>query len=216
MPRYDDERYHDVTDENGLVRDGKIVRVSLLDSMRARGSLGAPYVVDSRPGGPWVIDHRRAPSTAQVQDARQALQDAYAEYDARDANAWKHLANGPQRDAGEFRAGNHIPVGAYPRGPGYAEGDACTVNGAPGTLQSEGDYLVCRPTSADARHVHKITQRDPMGREAASYEYEYDPDERHSNDGLSLADATQRLQDVRNRAYQDYDQQQADAWRQPK
>jgi hypothetical protein len=219
-------RTHD--DDDAIVADGTVVHVPFYDSARGRmiaaDSHNRPYVVDSRrPGAPWVVDTRRAPTAAQTHDARQALADAYAAYDARDANAWRAPPNGPARDAGEFKAGNRIPVGAYPRGPGYQEGDECTINGASGTLVRQGDYLVCRPrASSDARHVHKITQRDPMGREAASYEYSYeqhepdDDDHDHDESTDSLADAQQRLADARDRAYAEYDQQQSQAYKNPR
>jgi hypothetical protein len=40
------------------------------------------------------------------------------------------------------------PAGAYPLSAG--EGSACTINGAPGTLQREGDWLICRPAPAES------------------------------------------------------------------
>jgi hypothetical protein len=232
MPRYeDDERFVDAIDENGLVKDGKGLRVSFMDAMRARqpeasqtwdSSSARPFVTDTRPGGPYVIDRRAAPTAADMADARRALAAAYAAYDTADANRWRAPPNGPVHDAGEFKAGNRIPVGAYPRGPGYQEGDECTINGQSGRLVRQGDYLVCRPrASNDARHVHKITQRDPMGREAASYEYSYEqhePDDDHEHDQStdSVADAQQRLQDARAQAYAAYDAEQSEAWRNPR
>jgi len=55
---------------------------------------------------------------------------AYREYVDAQCNAWK------KRDA--------QPPGSYPLSAG--EGSACTVDGRPGTLVREGDWLVCRPT----------------------------------------------------------------------
>ena len=39
--------------------------------------------------------------------------------------------------------GSNAPTGAYPLSAG--EGTSCTVNGAPGTLVRQGDWLVCQP-----------------------------------------------------------------------
>jgi hypothetical protein len=184
MPRLfdeNDERYKDVVDANGIVRNGKVVRVSFMDSRRAQGWAmpdsrpGGPFVVDGRPGA-WATDNRRALAAAELEDAKQELADAYADYDAADANAWRHPPNGPplQRDAsGEF--GRDIPAGAYPLSAG--EGGRCTINGQDGRLVRKGNWLVCQPTRA--------------------------------ND-------TQSLQDARAEAYRLYDEEMANAWRNPR
>jgi hypothetical protein len=236
MPRIiddDDPRYLDAIDENGIVRDGKAIRVSLMDSIRARGFAppdlrpGGPFVQDHRPGNWAPPDHRRALTSTELQDARARIADAIAEHDYRDANAWRNPPRGPDTGADPSYTGTgapargygKIPAGSYPLSAG--EGGRCTIDGQDGRLVREGNWLVCRPTSNDARHVHKITQHDPMGREAATYEYQYesepDDDERgQSNDALSLADAQQRLRDVRQSAFDAYDAEQREAWRRPK
>jgi hypothetical protein len=49
------------------------------------------------------------------------------------------------------------PPGAYPYSAA-AEGTACTIDGAPGTLVREGNVLVCRPTQRqDGRQDHALT-----------------------------------------------------------
>jgi hypothetical protein len=49
------------------------------------------------------------------------------------------------------------------------------------------------------------------------YEYEEHPDDDERDQASdSLGDAQQRLQDARDRAIAEYDQQQAQAWRAPK
>jgi hypothetical protein len=161
-------------DENGILKDGRTYRVSLMDSARAHGfvmdhSPSGPFcVVDHRPGGPWVVDHRRAPSNAEMQDAKQTLADAYRAYDEADANAWRNPANGPrlQRD--------DIPAGAYPLSAG--ENGRCTINGQDGRLVRKGNWLVCEPTRRGAMPV----------------------------------------QDARAEAYRLYDEEMANAWRNPR
>jgi hypothetical protein len=193
MPRNtnDDEHYQDAVDENGIVRDGKIVRVSFMDSVRARGwappdnRVGGPFVVDSRPGGWAAIDHRRPLTDAELYDARRQIADAYAEYDAADANAWRNPPNGPDEYTGgdpynpgagaPGRGYNKIPEGAYPLSAG--EGSRCTINGADGRLVRKGNWLLCQPTRA--------------------------------NDA-------QALQDARAEAYRLYDEEMANAWRNPR
>jgi hypothetical protein len=192
MPRIiddDDDRYKDAIDENGIVRDGKAIRVSLMDSARAHGwatpdaRSGGPFVVDSRPGGPYVLDHRRAPSAVAVADVKQALADAYADYDARDANAWKRPPNGPSEyggsdplntGAGAPVRGSSIPAGAYPLNAG--EGSRCTINGQDGCLVRKGNWLVCEPVRQDAMSA----------------------------------------QDARAEAYRLYDEEMANAWKNPR
>jgi hypothetical protein len=230
-------RTHD--DDDDIVADGTVLHVPFYDSARGRmiaaDSDNRPYVVDSRrPGAPWVVDTRRAPTAAQTHDARQALADAYAAYDTADANRWRNPPNGPTRDqsmnytggdpvetghGAPGRGHNKIPAGAYVPGPGYREGDQCTINGAPGTLVKQGGYLVCRPTSADARRLVKQSHYDPMGRlEGTShYEYEEHPDDdEHDQSTDSVADAQRRLADARWQAYAAYDAEQSQAWRAPK
>jgi hypothetical protein len=184
MPRIvsdDDERYQDTTDERGIVRDGKIVRASMFDSIRARGfappdvRAGGPFVVDHRPGNWALPDQRRALTDSELIDARRRIADAIAEHDRRDTNAWRNPPNGPQRPVGEFAAGAKIPTGAYPLSAG--EGSRCTINGEDGRLVREGNWLVCERTRA--------------------------------NDA-------QALQDVRAGAYRAYDEEMANAWRNPR
>jgi hypothetical protein len=195
MPRTisdDDPRYKDALDENGIVRDGKAIRVSLFDSMRARGWAppdtrpGAPFVVDHRPGGWASPDRRRSLTDAELADAKQQLADGYAEYDARNANAWRNPPNGPRSEytggdsyntgvGAPSRGSGSIPVGAYPLSAG--ESSRCTLNGQDGRLVRKGNWLVCEPTRA--------------------------------NDARSL-------QDARAEAYRLYDEDMANAWRNPR
>jgi hypothetical protein len=60
---------------------------------------------------------------------------AYADYDAATADAWKHPASFTDAKSG-----------IYPLSAG--EGSACDLNGERGTLVREGDHLVCRVTQA--------------------------------------------------------------------
>jgi hypothetical protein len=196
MPRTideDDPRYQDAVDENGIIRDGKAIRVSFFDAARARGWAppdtrldGSPFVVDSRPGAWAPLDQRRALTDAELRDARQRIADAIAEHDARDANAWRNPPNGPRSEytggdplntgAGAPGCGsNKIPVGAYPLSAG--EGNRCTINGQDGRLVRKGNWLVCEPT--------------------------------RTNDAQSL-------QDARAEAYRLYDEEMANAWRNPR
>jgi hypothetical protein len=190
MPSTNDDRYEDVLDENGLLKDGKIYRVSFYDSMRAHGFVvdQCALVVDHRPGGPWCPPDRRpvVRDAATMQDARQRLQREYELYDAEARDAWRNPSRGPSTEfAGNGpsftghgapgKGANKIPEGAYPLSAG--EGRACTINGAPGTLQRQGDWLVCEPT--------------------------------RTND-------VQSLQDARAQAYRRYDEEMANAWRNPR
>jgi hypothetical protein len=136
-------------DRNGILKDGRSIRVSFFDAMRARQPEDHEVIVnrgfamqDSRPGGPWTAPDRRG--AVELGDARQRLEDAYRAYDEADANAWRNPPSGPclQSDAsGEF--GRDIPEGAYPLSAG--EGTRCTINGQDGRLARKGNWLVCEP-----------------------------------------------------------------------
>src|SRR5262249_46317741 len=87
-----------------------------------------------------IADTRRALERLQAQqaelqrlyrDGAAARQQAHEDMMRASAEAWR-------ADAG--------PPGAYPYSVA-AEGGPCTVNGRPGTLVREGDYLVCKPSA---------------------------------------------------------------------
>ena len=184
-----------VTDVRTHLRDGEALRIPLYlqdadrrppddddDEEELTGSDRA-FAVDHRPGGPFVVDRRRAPTIdasahrpgfrdwrpprGSVDHARavtlNAMRDeAYAEYD-------REMASQYQRDAmqnalsftisgvGAPGRGNGQPEpGAYPY-RAELEGAQCTINGAPGTLQRDGDWLVCKPTRTDAVPVGDAT-----------------------------------------------------------
>lgn len=61
------------------------------------------------------------------------------------------------------------------------------------------------PTSAqDARHVHTITQHDPMGREASRFEYNYQRELDDDDEGRRSRDSRSTTTDARVDAYQQY------------
>ena len=87
-----------------------------------------------------IADTRRAVERLQAQqeelrqlyrDSAVARQEAYEDMKRQMSDAWR-------KDA--------APSGAYPY-RAAAEGTACTINGRPGTLVREGDYLVCKPSA---------------------------------------------------------------------
>jgi hypothetical protein len=135
-------------DERGVLRDGFGMRVPLYlcDSMqkgvaadakrRSRvvqrdpmGRVRSVYEEEEEAADGAMFDaalHRPGFRVLSGADDSEA-QKAYREYCDAQCNAWK------TRDA---------PAGAYPYDPGR-EGQNCTINGAPGTLQRRGDALVC-------------------------------------------------------------------------
>jgi hypothetical protein len=152
-------------DERGILKDGRSIRVSFMDSLKARQGPGGARTQ------PLVGDARFVP----MADAKQALADAYRDYDLADDERWRHPPNGPplQRDA-SGEVGRDIPAGAYPLSAG--EGSRCTINGADGSLVRKGNWLVCEPVRKDAMPVH----------------------------------------DARAEAYRLYDEEMANAWRNPR
>ena len=106
--------------------------------------------VDSR--GITFVDHRIADTRralerleAQQEELRKlyrdgatARQEAHEDMKREMSSAWRHDA---------------APAGAYPYSAA-AEGGPCTVDGQPGVLTREGNYLVCKPTRQDAQPVY--------------------------------------------------------------
>jgi hypothetical protein len=112
-------------DDDAILHDGQRVRVLMMMKDSTDGMHKHPALHDGRGGKPgrrpgFVLADRVA------DDQRQA---AYSEYENRLTAAW-------QNDA--------APSGAYPYSASD-EGRECSVNGAPGTLQREGNWLVCQP-----------------------------------------------------------------------
>jgi hypothetical protein len=131
-----------------------------------------------------------------VVDAGQALKDAAYEEMVRDlSEAWKpaeqRIADARQMTAdaacpagvdprtffyeqgvremcdawrGDAAAVQNLPAGRYPLSAG--EGNPCTIDGAAGTLQRDGQYLVCRakpaigPTRADSMPSRSMSAAD--------------------------------------------------------
>jgi hypothetical protein len=137
-------------DANGAIRDGYGMRVPLFmmdstqkaiaaDARRKKVTQYDPYgrvkstyeeeEADSMMTDAELALHRPGYRTSTAVNDDAAVK-AYRQYVADQANAWK------KRDA--------QPPGSYPLSAG--EGSACTVDGRPGTLVREGDWLVCRPT----------------------------------------------------------------------
>jgi hypothetical protein len=144
--RYDD-------DDDDLLRDGERLHVGMpfMDSLQrdiATTTTTQQRVVDAfghsdhfalgRPGPRYGVGRRYG------DDERAA---AYRDVALRDSNAWRSPPPVvPTRDAAP-------PDGAYPLSAG--EGTACTINGAPGTLERDGEWLVCVPVAdmTDAREA---------------------------------------------------------------
>jgi hypothetical protein len=117
----------DAFDEDGLLKDGHVarVRMSMKDAMSMRDCPRVTDAFGNRPG------HK--PGFIVSNDARQrdARAQAYADYERDLARAYK----------------DQPPAGAYPYSAA-AEGGACTIDGRPGRLVKQGDWLVCKPTTS--------------------------------------------------------------------
>jgi hypothetical protein len=205
-------------DDDELLRDGEQLRVPLLlmDSVQRSVARTATtprrrLVADAfgnsdhfalgRPGPRYGVDRGYG------DDERAA---AYREVALRDAEAWRTPPVVVSvRDAAP-------PDGAYPLSAG--EGTACTINGRPGTLERDGDWLQCVPdddTTGDAREdaYAEVALRDenawkgdklkiplysPSGRVELVYEEE---------------DDNRRNGDSREDAYREVALRDANAWR---
>jgi hypothetical protein len=166
---HDDDDDFVLIDGVRCLKDGRRLRVSMMDATRARtatishdarpavGSVAAPFA--SRPGfiTSDALDQARRESLA-IETTRRALDNGLpaagrpthdtSTMSFADAQKIRDVAYAQMcdelRDA--WRGDAALPVGAYPLSSG--EGTACTINGAPGTLKRVGgtNWLVCQPT----------------------------------------------------------------------
>jgi hypothetical protein len=110
-------------DANGLLKDGRRVRISM--QMRDAALRDLP-LHDGRGNR---CGHRPGFLIANDATARDARLRAYHDYTRDLENAYKNP-----------------PTGFGSKGPrGQQEGDICTINGAPGHLEMRGGALVCVP-----------------------------------------------------------------------
>ena len=152
----------DAFDERGLLRDGARYRVPM--AMRDSGTVQAAIAaarqvpVTDASGDSGLGLHK--PGNRRLSDASSydAAEQAYDAMCRASSEAWKAGPN-PQLDASP-------PAGAYPY-EAHKEGTSCTVNGAPGTLQREGNYLICKP---DAQRRDSMSVGDAEAIKTQAYE----------------------------------------------
>jgi hypothetical protein len=152
-------------DRNGILRDGAVPRVrlvmrdgainpNLLPHQHGKAMHQTEDAVARRFGLSDGLQLHK-PGFRRVTDAAalERMQQAYNDYDAADAQAYKHTRDYNEFSGSEPRLtgsgapgrGNGAPASAYP----YA-----AVNGAAGHLQRRGASLVCIPDArGDARSV---------------------------------------------------------------
>jgi hypothetical protein len=133
--RTDDDDFETIIGHDGkparVLRDGRSVRVRFRDAQAARGQ---PYAAND--GRQALSDAERQAlqgcrpgyrmiDNEQMRERRQRAADAYAEVEHRLSTAWKDQGNGRRF------------------GTQGVEGDACTINGAPGHLRRIAGQLRC-------------------------------------------------------------------------
>jgi len=157
-------------DSRGLLRDGRSLRIPLY----LRDGAINPRLTATQRGKAMqqtqtedAVAHRfgledglqlHKPGFRRVTDAAalERVQQAYNDYDAADAAAYKqtrdyeeHTGGDPTRTgAGAPAKGSGAPQGAYPLSAGA--GTACRIDGAAGVLVRQGNWLVCKPRRQDA------------------------------------------------------------------
>lgn len=142
-------------DRNGIIRDGVIARTRMQMRDSANRFTDGRSFWDANRASLLVTDAAALGGTKgnqpgfRVADApinAQDRADAYRDYEDDLVNAWKGSA----------------PPGAYPY-TAAAEGTSCTVNGRPGHLVRNGNWLVCEPSTSgddvtsDRRSVDRMT-----------------------------------------------------------
>jgi hypothetical protein len=195
MRQYDDDPSNPY-DRNGILKDGRTVHVTFRDAERTRDEddrrRGRRTVTAHEPMGRVVATYEHLDSATMRADPNRVYDSTGALCAARPGFVGTAASEKIRRDAYDqsvceltdaWRTPS-IPAGAYPLSA--VEGSVCTVNGAPGTLVREGDWLICKPTQADS------APRDPR-------------------QPISMADA----QKIRDAAYQQSVDELQNAWRRP-
>jgi hypothetical protein len=117
--------------------DGVRVRAMVRDSASVAGQIARDRMqVTDASGDSGLGLHKPGARFASDRAAYDAAEQAYLERVRDGESAWKQLDASP-------------PPGAYPY-EAHKEGTACTINGAPGVLQREGDHLICREQRRDS------------------------------------------------------------------
>jgi hypothetical protein len=147
-------------DPRGILRDGVIARTRMQMRDSASRFTDGRSFWDANRASLLVTDARAFGGTEgnkpgfRILDSAVNAQDranAYRDYEDDLTNAWK----------GNFGSSRGTPPpGAYPYSAA-AEGTACTVNGEPGRLVKQGAWLVCTPTTKDARTSDEGTMTCP-------------------------------------------------------
>jgi hypothetical protein len=149
----------DARDSRGILKDGVRVRVPMQMRDSANRFTDGRSFWDAHRDSLQVTDIRALGGTEgnkpgfRILDSaanRQAINDAYRQYNDDLTNAWKTPPTGVGSQGARGSPSSNPPPGAYPYSAA-AEGAACTVNGRPGRLVRAGNSLVCQPTTEDAR-----------------------------------------------------------------
>jgi hypothetical protein len=109
------------------VADAAAITLAKVETEKAIARETAAFIDSHRPGWRGSTDTIDFSASDAAYDARKLA----------DSEAWR------RQDAAEQ------PLGAYPMSAGI--GNACTIDGQPGTLQPDGAWLVCRPTAGPTR-----------------------------------------------------------------
>jgi hypothetical protein len=137
----------DAFDENGLLKDGHKYIAPMRAMDHRIDDAGPMRIVDGFGRGGLALNR---PGFRKLNDecGDYHREKAYRAYDQQLCDAYKQDAP---------------PAGSYPY-TAAAEGSACTVDGRPGTLVKQGNWLVCKPdeegerTASDRRSVKQMTQ----------------------------------------------------------
>jgi hypothetical protein len=173
----------DAFDERGLLKDGHVarVRMSMRDAMREHERARITDAFGRRPGNRpgFLISGANA-------DAKRR---AYADYERDLANRWRDQDEDDDPPNGP-------PAGSYPYRP-EAEGGACTINGRPGRLVKQGDWLICRPLQSFNGSANSDQDEPALDPEMAA------------SDADTMRKHKAKMQDE----YSRYDRQLREAWR---
>jgi len=151
----------DAFDERGVIRDGYGVRVPLfmMDSMQkaVRADARRRKAVERDPMGRVRSTFEEEEADAMMTDAELSLhRPGYRTLGTlNDDEAVRAYNDSVREKCNAWRKRDERPAGAYPYDPGR-EGQACTIDGRPGTLQRRGDALVCVPNGESSSNSDAV------------------------------------------------------------
>lgn len=129
-------------DEHGLLKDGAVYRAGSVHLMDQK-TVSRPRITDGAGRGGVNLNRPGFRIADRTISQNYKLAAAREDYETQLCDAYK---------------GDAPPAGSYPY-TAAAEGKSCTINGFPGTLVKQGNWLVCEPDEDDGTESETSDKR---------------------------------------------------------